>query len=376
MKKIIIAADSFKGTFTSSQAENIIRDEFEKYFSNSLTSHIIPVADGGEGTANAFLKIRGGEMIKCRCVNHFGEAIEAEYAVLKDNTAVIEAAAACGLYLSKERKPLDGSTHGVGMMVLDAVERGCQSVILGIGGTATTDGGCGLLQSLGGRFFSEKGEIRRVCSGSLSEITNFDFTNLNPTVKETSITVLCDVKNPLYGENGAAYVFAPQKGADKNQVEELDRGLRNLGDLYDEYAGYRVSKSEGAGAAGGLGAGLSAALGAKLRRGIDVVLEKADFAAMAEKAQLVITGEGCLDSQTLQGKVPFGVASRSGGTPVIAICGDVLAGEDEVKAMGIRKAFSSNPDHLPFERVKDRAEENLRKAAFRAAEYVRDEGIL
>ena len=376
MKEIIIAADSFKGTFTSSQAENIIRDEFEKYFSYSVTSHIIPVADGGEGTANAFLKSCGGEMIKCRCVNHFREAIEAEYAVLKDNTAVIEAAAACGLYLTEERKPLDGSTHGVGMMVLDAVKRGCRSVILGIGGTATTDGGCGLLQSLGGRFFSEKGEIERVCSGKLSEIKSFDFTNIDRKVRETSITVLCDVKNSLYGEKGAAYVFAPQKGADKKQVEKLDRGLRNLGALYDEYAGYRVSEAEGAGAAGGLGAGLSAVMGAKLRSGIDVVLEKADFAAKAEKAQLVITGEGCLDSQTLQGKVPFGVASRSGETPVIAICGDVLAGEDEIKSMGIRKAFSSNPDHLPFEQVRDRAEKNLRRAAFRAAEYVKKEGIL
>lgn len=376
MKKIIIAADSFKGTFTSQEAERIIKEEFEKYFPSQIDAELIPVADGGEGTVDAFLESCRGERVNCNCINHLGEPIEARYGILNDKTAVIEAAAACGLYLSKKRQPLYASTHGVGIMTLDAVKRGCKKIILGIGGTATTDGGCGFIQSLGGSFFSEKGEIERVCSGNLSEIIGFDVSGIVPEIRDCKITVLCDVKNPLYGENGAAYVFAPQKGADKSEVEMLDRGLKNLGKLFDRYAGRDISNSEGAGAAGGLGAGLCAVFGAQLKKGIEVILEKTDFALRGKNADLIITGEGRLDSQTFQGKVPLGVASLSGKTPVIAVCGEVLANDEEIKAMGIEKAFSSNPKHLLFEEIKDNAEENLRKAAFEAAEYAEKKGIL
>lgn len=376
MKKIIIAADSFKGTFTSFEAEKIIKEEFRKYFSSEINVELIPVADGGEGTVEAFLECCEGEKVSCKCINHLGEPIEAEYGILKDGTAVIEAASACGLYLSAERKPFYASTHGVGMMIFDAVKKGCQNIILGIGGTATTDGGCGLIECLGGRFFSEKGEIERVCSGNLSEVIRFDLSGIREKVKDCKITVLCDVKNPLYGENGAAYVFSPQKGANEQQVKLLDNGLRNIGKLFDQYVGNDISNLEGAGAAGGLGAGLCAVFGAQLKRGIDVILEKTDFAHRAENSNLVITGEGRLDSQTSQGKVPFGVASLSGKTPVIAICGEVIAKDEEIKAMGIERAFSANPRHLPFEEIKDRAEENLRKATFQAAEYVLKKGLL
>lgn len=376
MKKIIIAADSFKGTFTSFEAEKIIREEFLKNFSSEIDVELIPVADGGEGTVDAFLSSLAGEKISCRVVDHLGNSIRAEYGILSDNTAVIEAASACGLYLSDERKPLYASTHGVGMVISDSVKRGCKNIILGIGGTATTDGGCGLIQCLGGRFYSEKGEIERICSGNLSEIKSFDLSGIAPKVKDCKITVLCDVKNPLYGENGAAYVFAPQKGANESEVKLLDNGLRNLGKLFDSYTGKNISNSEGAGAAGGLGAGLCAVFGAELKRGIDVILEKTNFAHRAQNADLIITGEGRLDSQTSQGKVPFGVASLSGKTPVIAVCGEVLATDKEIKAMGIEKAFSSNPEHLPFEEIKDNAEENLRKAASEAAKYAHDKGII
>lgn len=376
MKKIIIAADSFKGTFTSYEAEKIIKEEFKKYFSSETDIELIPVADGGEGTVDAFLNSLSGEKISCSCVDHLGNPIMAEYGILNDNTAVIEAASACGLYLSDERKPLYASTHGVGMVISDAVKRGCQNIILGIGGTATTDGGCGLIQYLGGRFYSEKGEIERTSSGNLSKIKNFDLSGIAPQVKNCKITVLCDVKNPLYGENGAAYVFAPQKGANESEVKLLDNGLRNLGKLFDSYTGKDISNSAGAGAAGGLGAGLCAVFGAELKRGIDVILEKTDFAHKAQNADLVITGEGRLDSQTSQGKVPLGVASLRGKTPVIAVCGEVLAADEEIKKMGIEKVFSSNPEHLPFEEIKDNVEGNLRKAAFEAAKYVREKGII
>ena len=247
------------------------------------------------------------------------------------------------------------------MVISDAVKRGCKNIILGIGGTATTDGGCGLIQHLGGRFYSEKGEIERISSGNLSEIKSFDLSGIVPQIKNCKITVLCDVKNPLYGENGAAYVFAPQKGANESEVQLLDKGLRNLGKLFDSYTGKNISNSEGAGAAGGLGAGLCAVFGAELKRGIDVILEKTNFAHREQNADLIITGEGRLDSQTSQGKVP---------------CGEVLAADEEIKKMGIEKAFSSNPEHLPFEEIKDNAEENLRKAASEAAKYAHDKGII
>lgn len=376
MKKIIIAADSFKGTFSSSEAENIIKEEFENFFLRKINTELIPVADGGEGTTDAFLSGCSGEKVTCECVNHLGEPIAAEYGILEDKTAVIESASACGLYLSPERRPLYASTHGVGLMVLDAVKRGCRNIVLGIGGTAATDGGCGFIQSLGGRFFSEKGEMLRVCSGNLSEIKSFDMSGIVSEIKECSITVLCDVKNPLYGKNGAAYVFAPQKGADESEVEVLDNGLRNLGHLFDVYAGRDVSSAQGAGAAGGLGAGLLAVFGAELKKGIDVILEKTHFAERAENADLVITGEGRLDSQTAQGKVPAGVASLSGHTPVIAVCGEVISDEKEIKDLGIEYAFSANPQHLPFEKVKLNAESMLRRAAAEAARYAKKNGIL
>lgn len=376
MKKIIIAADSFKGTFTSREAESIIKEEYEKYFSYEIDTELIPVADGGEGTVDAFLECCEGEKVSCKCVNHLGEPIEAEYGILKDGTAVIEAASACGLYLTDERDPLYASTHGVGMIISDAVKRGCTNIILGIGGTATTDGGCGLIQSLGGRFFSRFGEIERICSGRLSGIERFDFSRIPSEIRNCPITVLCDVENPLYGENGAAYVYAPQKGADEQQVKLLDEGLRNLGGLFDRYAGRDISNSAGSGAAGGLGAGMCAVFEAKLECGAGIILGRASLLSRAMDADLVITGEGRLDGQTSQGKVPLWVGVLSGKTPVIAVCGEVTATDEEIRNMRIEKAFSSNPEHLPFEEIKDKAEEALRKAAFEAAQYVKERGII
>lgn len=376
MKKIIIAADSFKGTFTSQNAESIIKEAFRKYFSYEIDIELIPVADGGEGTVDAFLECCEGEKVSCKCVNHLGEPIESEYGILKDGTAVIEAASACGLYLSAKRNPLYASTHGVGMIISDAVKRGCTNIILGIGGTATTDGGCGLIQSLGGRFFYQLGEMERICSGRLSSIERFDFSRIPSEIRNCPITVLCDVENPLYGENGAAYVFAPQKGADEQQVKLLDEGLRNLGGLFDRYAGRDISNLAGAGAAGGLGAGMCAVFEAQLKSGAEIILGKTSFPLRAQEADLVITGEGRLDGQTSQGKVPLWVALLSGKTPVIAVCGEVTATDKEIRDMRIEKAFSSNPKHLPFEEIKDKAEEALRKAAFEAAQYVEEKGII
>lgn len=375
MKKIIIAADSFKGTFSSLEAEKIIGAQFKKNFPEAEINYL-PVADGGEGTVDAFLSFCEGKEIYAETVNHLGEKIKAKYALLEDGSAVIETASACGLYLTEKREPLKASTYGVGLAALKAAERGCKEIIIGIGGTAATDGGCGFIEALGGRFFSEKGELKGVSSGDLVKIKRIDLSGVNPLIKNIKITVLCDVKNPLYGENGAAFVFAPQKGASQKEVKLLDKGLVNLGRLLNEYAGENISSFPGAGAAGGLGAGLKGFLGAELCRGIDVVLEKSDFKEKAKKADLIITGEGRLDSQTLEGKVPFGVASLRGETPVIAVCGEVTAREDEIKAMGIEKAFSSNPDKLSFEEVKLRCRELLENAAEKAARYAGEQGIL
>lgn len=374
MKKIIIAADSFKGTFSSLEAEKIIGAQFKEKFPESEITYL-PVADGGEGTTEAFLSFCKGKEIETETVNHLGEKIKGVYALLDDGTAVIEASSACGLYLTEKMEPLKSSTYGVGLIFLDALKRGCKEIIIGIGGTATTDGGCGFIEALGGKFFSEKGEIKNISSGDLCKITSIDLSGIAPKVKNCKITVLCDVKNPLYGEKGAAFVFAPQKGASFEEVKFLDKGLENLGKILDRSAGENVSVFLGAGAAGGLGAGLKF-LGAELLRGIDAVLEKSNFKEKAAGADLIITGEGRLDSQTSEGKVPAGVAALRGETLVIAVCGEVTASSEEIKAMGIEKAFSSNPDKLHFEEVKIRRCELLKNAAGKAAEYAGIQGIL
>ena len=358
MKNVIIAPDSFKGTLSSPEVCSIISDTLKEKYPDCITT-LIPVADGGEGTSEAYLNIFGGKKVYMKAKSPLGRDIDVWYALLTDGTAVIETAAASGITIEKENNPLLASTYGTGQMLLHALKNGSKKLILGLGGSATTDGGTGLLCALGVSFKDKDGKEIEMCGKNLSEISSIDVSDITKELAETEITVLCDVKNPLYGENGAAYVYAPQKGATKEEVALLDEGLRRLAEVSKEVLKADFSRCEGAGAAGGLGFALVGFLNARLRSGIDAVLDAVSFEEKAKKADLIITGEGRMDEQSFMGKVPFGVASRSGKTRVAAVVGIFEGDREKARENGISEIYETNALHKPFEEILHRARQDL-----------------
>lgn len=364
MNKIVIAPDSFKGTLSSVEVCRIISKALkEKYPGCSVKS--IPVADGGEGTCEAFLYALGGEKITCSVKSPLGRDIKADYALLKDGSAVIEMAAASGLTLEKQNDALLASSFGTGQLMLHAVQNGCKRIILGIGGSATTDGGMGCMAALGVKFYDKDKREINACGKNLSDVCSIDSSCLEKLFSKVKIQVLCDVSNPLFGKKGAAFVYSPQKGANEAQVQFLDKGLCSFANAVARHIGEDFSGFPGAGAAGGMGFAMKAFLSAELKRGIDCVLDSADFDSYIKDCELVITGEGKMDSQSLMGKVPFGVAERSKGVPVLAIVGLNEADSDMTKKLGISRIIETNPLHLPFDEIKDKASEMLYQAAKR-----------
>ncbi len=361
MKRVVIAPDSFKGTLSSVDVCRIVSEELRKRYAEIQITEI-PVADGGEGTVEAFLYALGGEKTYCTVKSPLGRDISAYYGILPDGTAVIEMAQASGISIEKENNALFASTFGTGELIRNALDRGCRKILIGIGGSATTDGGVGCISALGGRFLNREGESIALCGKGLSYIHKIDLEDLDKRITECEITVLCDVKNPLYGKKGAAYVYAPQKGADECAVDLLDEGLQNFAAVTEKALGEDYSRIEGVGAAGGLGFGLVAFCGAKLMPGIECVLSAADFIEKAEKADLIITGEGRMDSQSLMGKVPFGVAQKSADKKVVAIVGVSDIDLVSAKEKGIALIIETNPLHLPFDEIKHKAEQMLREA--------------
>ncbi|MBQ8503324.1 MAG: glycerate kinase [Clostridia bacterium] len=361
MKRVIIAPDSFKGTLSSVEVCSIVSQELKKRYAD-LEIIGIPVADGGEGTVDAFLYSLGGEKVYCKVKSPLGNNITAYYGILPDGTAVVEMAQASGIGIEKKNNALKSSTYGTGQLILNALDRGCRNILLGIGGSATTDGGTGAVTALGGRFLNEKGESVPSGGEGLSAIHTIDLSDLDERIKKCEITVLCDVKNPLYGKNGAAYVYAFQKGANEDDVKLLDYGLENLAKVAERALKNDFSAMCGSGAAGGLGFGLVAFLGARLMRGIDCVLQTTDFKEKCRNADLIITGEGKMDSQSLMGKVPFGVAEQSGKSRVIALVGVSEIDNTVAQTHGINEIIETNPEHFPFEKIKTVAEPMLKKA--------------
>ena len=362
---ILLAPDSFKGTLSASEVCDIIESALMKNIKNCTITKL-PVADGGEGLCSSLLSAVGGQFISAEAQNPFGERMTAEYAVLNNRTAVIEMAACAGLPLAGDRaNPLVTTTYGVGMLIIDAHSKGIGRVILGLGGSATNDCGIGMAEALGYKFFDSNGG-RIVTNGENMIKTE----HILPPYKPLDIKVIaaCDVTNPLYGENGAAYVFAPQKGADAEAVKKLDDGLVHMSEVIKRDIGIDVSKIPGAGAAGGLGAGSVAFLKAELKSGIDIVLDTVNFDKLLKSADLVITGEGRLDSQSVHGKVVSGVCRRAkqAGVPVVAICG---CAEDDVdiNALGISKLYVSTKESKPFEIIKKTCKDDLYKAALEMA---------
>jgi len=361
MKKFLLVPDSFKGTLSSKQICDIITEKIKIFFPNAEAVSI-PVADGGEGSVECFLSAMGGELIKCPSVNPLFEKMEGFYGLVNGGkTAVIEMAACAGLPLIEDRKdPMRATTYGVGLLIKDALSRGAKEIILGLGGSATNDFGCGAAAALGISFYNEKGENFIPTGGTLSQVTRIERSEMcSGNIK---ITLMCDVKNPVYGENGAAYVYAPQKGASLEQVKSLDNGLRHIAEVVRRDLGADVSELIGGGAAGAMAGGMAAFFGASVKMGIEAVLDTVGFDRLLEDADMVFTGEGKLDAQSLQGKVVCGVARRAAKkkVPVIAVVGGVEDGASAVYSMGVTAVFTVNrlPEDFSVSRYK--SENNLR----------------
>lgn len=362
MEKILLVPDSFKGTLSSRQVCQVMSGQLRRFFPQAQVKSI-PVADGGEGSVEAFLAAAGGERRTRTVTGPFGEPVEAFYGVLGDGrTAVIEMAACAGLPLAEGRlNPERATTYGVGELLLAAKEAGCTKAILGLGGSCTNDGGVGAAAALGAKFTRADGTAFVPSGGTLGEIAALDVSPVAQALQGMELTAMCDIDNPLYGEAGAAAVFAPQKGADAAMVARLDAGLRHLGQVSARCLGRDFSHLPGAGAAGGLGFGMAAFCGAQLRMGIDAVLDAVGFDSLLPGTDMVFTGEGKIDSQSARGKVVSGVAARcrKAGVPVVAVVGQIGQGFEEMYQQGLTAVFSINRAAQPFAESRFHAGENL-----------------
>lgn len=342
MHKAVIAIDSFKGSLTSLEAGKAAAEGLHRIFPETDTV-IIPVADGGEGTVEALVSGLNGKFIETDVCDPIGRRITAKYGILPDNTAVIEMAAASGLTLlsENERDPMYTTTYGTGEMILDAVRRGCRNFIIGIGGSATNDGGIGCLQALGFGMLDSNGQQVSYGANGLSQLARITDDNTVKELKECSFHVACDVTNPLCGTNGCSEVFAPQKGADKSSISLMDGYLSSYAELTKKYCPSASPYTAGSGAAGGLGFALMYYLNAELQSGVDLVIRETKLEDIIKDADIVITGEGCLDSQTAMGKAPIGIAkiAKKYGKPVIAFSGSVREGAALCNASGIDAYF-------------------------------------
>ena len=364
---ITLAFDSFKGSLRSDE----VADAFEEGLRTVLPDCEVRkayVADGGEGTMEAIVKSLNGSFIETTVSDPIGRAVKARYGIIDNGqTAVIEMAVASGLTLLKpeERNPMHTTTYGTGELIADAISRGCRRFLVGIGGSATNDGGTGMFSALGFRFLDKERNALEGCGGTLAEIVSIDASQAMSELKDCEFIIACDVTAPLYGPNGAAHVFAPQKGANKEMVAQLDAGLRNFASAIYQFNGKDVAHIPGGGAAGGMGAGMYALLNSRLERGIDMVLNAIRFDDIITGSDFVVTGEGRIDRQTVMGKAPSGILRRASaqGIPVIAIGGRV-EWCDELRKSGFAKILeASNPD-MPKEKAMQRsiAYENMRRA--------------
>ena len=362
MEKILLVPDSFKGTLSSRQVCQVMAGQLRRFFPQAQVKSI-PVADGGEGSVEAFLAAAGGERRTRTVTGPFGEPVEAFYGILGDGrTAVIEMAACAGLPLAEGRlNPERATTYGVGELLLAAKEAGCTKAILGLGGSCTNDGGVGAAAALGAKFTRADGAAFIPTGGTLGEIAALDVSPVAQALQGMELTAMCDIDNPLYGEAGAAAVFAPQKGADAAMVARLDAGLRHLGQVSARCLGRDFSHLPGAEAAGGLGFGMAAFCGAQLRMGIDAVLDAVGFDSLLPGTDVVFTGEGKIDSQSARGKVVSGVAARcrKAGVPVVAVVGQIGQGFEEMYQQGLTAVFSINRAAQPFAESRFHAGENL-----------------
>ncbi|MGB4440491.1 MAG: glycerate kinase [Sedimentibacter sp.] len=367
MKKTVLIPDSFKGTLSSKEICNIIAKSINKHFPECQIISI-PVADGGEGSVDCFLTALGGEKIYETVKNPYFEDMQSFYGVINNGEiAVIEMASCAGLPLVEDRKdPRKTSTYGVGQLILAAANRGCKKIIVGLGGSSTNDGGTGAAAAIGVKFYNKWGNEFIPVGGTLKNIEKIDVSNRSKAIENIEIVTMCDIDNPMYGHTGAAYIFGPQKGASKNVVAELDNGLINLCEYIKRDLGIDLKDVPGGGAAGAMGAGMIAFFNSKLQMGIETVLDTVNFNEVIKDADMIFTGEGKIDAQSLRGKVVIGVAKRAKikNVPVTVIVGGA---DDEVLAqayeMGVTSIFTINrlPEDFKISKLKSR--ENMETTA-------------
>lgn len=365
--KVVIAPDSFKESVSAERVAAAIERGFREIYPDAEYIKL-PIADGGEGTVDALVAATGGHKVYAQVTGPMGTPVEACYGVLGDGgTAVIEMAAASGLMLvpPEQRDPLLATSYGTGELILQALDTGVHHIILGIGGSATSDAGVGMMQALGVSFHHQQPRELAWGAGELSEISAIRFEGLDPRLQHCKIDIACDVDNPLIGPRGAAAVFAPQKGATPEMVTQLEYGLTHYAKMIQQLTGVDISQMAGGGAAGGMGATAAILLNGELKPGIEIVMEALHFEDAVATADLVVTGEGRIDSQTAGGKAPMGVAklAKRYNLPVIALAGVLGEGVEVVHQHGIDAVFSILPRLAPLGQVLSQGEVNLQQCA-------------
>ena len=341
MDKCVIIPDSFKGTMTSPEVCDIMSAAVKQHFPDCRVV-CIPIADGGEGTVDCFLKAKAGEKVLHVVQDAYGGTIEGFYGRFND-TAVVEMAAVAGMVSNSRRDTLEASTYGVGQLIAHAIDSGARTILLGLGGSCTSDAGCGMAVALGMKFFDRGGRQFIPVGGTLDQVAKADRTEIDQKLKDIRICCMCDTNKLMYGPDGAAYVYAPQKGASPEEVDILDGNLRKFASFIRDELGIDVSMLPGGGAAGAMGAGAVAFMNAELKPGIEYIMDMVGFDEQLKDADCVFTGEGSFDMQSLSGKAVSGVASRAArkGVPVIVIAGRNKSGTHKLSSIGITAVYET-----------------------------------
>ncbi|MBR0597468.1 glycerate kinase [Sinanaerobacter chloroacetimidivorans] len=366
--KIVLAPDTYKGSLTAMEACRAMETGIRRVDRDAEVV-CVPMADGGEGTMQNILDAVGGMLVECDVLNPLGQNIVSRYAILKSNTAVIELAEAAGLYLigQADRNPLKTTTYGVGQLIVDALDKGCRNFILAIGGSATNDGGAGMAQALGFRLLNADGKEIDFGGGALDQLCMINTDFVDSRIYESKFVAACDVSNPLCGPKGASRVFGPQKGATEQMVEVLDRNLAHYANILKTCLNADIADLPGSGAAGGIGGGMMAYLNAELNPGVDIVIDAARLREKMANADLVITGEGGCDFQTVHGKTPYGVSkvAQELNIPVIIIAGNIGKGAEALYEHGVTGIFSLTDGPVTLEYAMANGKELLASAAER-----------
>lgn len=371
--KFLFASDSFKGTLSSDQTIELLTKAAEEVFGSCETSGV-PVADGGEGTTDAVVKARNGEIITVPVHGPLMEMEQGFYGRLSGSEAILEMAAASGLPMVPEEKrnPLNTTTYGTGELLKAALDAGYTEIAIAIGGSATNDGGMGFASALGIRFLDQDGNVLEGRGEDLEKVAHIDMSGLDPAVKKAHFTVMCDVTNPLCGPDGATYTFGKQKGGTPEILDRLEKGMQNYRDVIIREFGVNPDEIQGSGAAGGLGTALKVFLHAEMKSGIETVLDLIDFDARLEGVDLVVTGEGRTDWQSCFGKVMQGVGDRSAKhqVPVAALCGGLGPDYEKIYAHGICSIMTTVDGPMPLKEALDNASELYYKGAIRMFRFL------